>query len=155
MKKQNKIADINFPNGHRRLTEKESTIKNQKRMDKQLINMPARKQTDQPSEKYKQTINQLPPFGGSCSANSGVGLSHSQSQAGISHLPSECPGAATITNYFLPKSSPRDALGTHYQLCITYSGPIDKISFAKASCLASVVWLRIWPGNNTEGLPMI
>ena len=109
------------------------------------------KQTD---KKYKQTINQLSPSGESCSANSGVGLSFIKKQAGNSLLPNECPGAATITNYFLPISSPRDALGILNQKKSTYSGPIDKYTFTKIFCSSFTIWQKIKLSNNLEGPPM-
>lgn len=160
MKKQNKIGLINTYNCHQKPTDKEhnqikidNDFKFKKRINEQLMDMQVSNLADQTIKNYKQTINQLSLQGESCSANSGVGLSYSQGQAGNSLLPNECPGAATITNCLLP-SSPWDTLEPLYQLCLTYSGAINKLYFAMAYCLFSVFCLKVGPGNNMEGLPM-
>lgn len=100
------------------------------------------------------TISQLSPSGASCSANSGVGLSFRTSKTGNSHLPGVCPGAATITNYFLPVSSPWDALGDHYPIYVTFSETKDKNFFTKDACFTFVTLQKTGQINNREGPPV-
>ena len=135
------------------LIKQENNIILQKRINNNSMHMPAGKQM-KPAEKNKQTMIQLSLLGESCSANSGVGLSYFESQTGNSHLPNECSGAATITNYLLPTCSPRDALENLYQLSITYSEPIDKIHFAKGTRHSSVFCMKMGWSIKKEGLPI-
>lgn len=159
MEKQDKIA-VHIPIRPNRVAKEYDQMKNedgiilQNRMNKQNRNGQACKQTDRLVHKNKQTIIQLFPKGTSCSANSGVGLSGSQSRRGNSHLPNECSGAATITNYLLPKCSPWNTLESQYQLCLVFSGTIGKIRFAMATYLSSFIGQKAFRGKNREDLLM-